>query len=351
MISGVSKTETNYRQVLLDSSSSLKDFSLDRKKYYRKYIANEDVQDKDTQAATMGRIVETLLLEPELFDERFYLSACANPPTAMMLDFVNALATFTIEATDKDTGEMMLSFLEISRQAHEKSGYKITLDRVLKNFDGTDAEIYYNELVKVISENLTVVTADDVTNAENIVHELKTNSTTAPIVNLIDSKRWEIKNQFQVEGYEIDGHLFKSMLDKCVVDHDNKMIDIYDLKCVWAVETFYDEYYLYRRAYIQAYLYYKAVKWLTTKEDNPWYGYEVNYPKFMVCDSINYSHPLIYTLNDFDMQEAYDGFEHKGRKYPGVRELIEDLKWALEENTWNISRKNYLSGGIVNIKG
>jgi hypothetical protein len=50
------------------------------------------------------------------------------------------------------------------------------------------------------------------------------------------------------------------------------------------------------------------------------------------------------------MIEAYNGFEHKGRQYPGVKELIEDLKWALQEGVWNISRKNYESGGIVNLK-
>ena len=35
------KTEKEYRQKQLDSSSSLKDFSVDRKKYYKKYILND----------------------------------------------------------------------------------------------------------------------------------------------------------------------------------------------------------------------------------------------------------------------------------------------------------------------
>ena len=38
MITGTTKTEELYRAVMLDSSSSLKDFSMDRKKYLRKYI-------------------------------------------------------------------------------------------------------------------------------------------------------------------------------------------------------------------------------------------------------------------------------------------------------------------------
>ena len=46
MIKGAVKTESVYRAVMLDSSSSLKEFSLDRKKYFRKYILGEDVDDK-----------------------------------------------------------------------------------------------------------------------------------------------------------------------------------------------------------------------------------------------------------------------------------------------------------------
>jgi hypothetical protein len=48
--------------------------------------------------------------------------------------------------------------------------------------------------------------------------------------------------------------------------------------------------------------------------------------------------------------DAYEGFQHKGRTYPGVKEIIEDLKWTIENDRWNISRNNYLSGGLVNIK-
>jgi len=350
MIEGTANTENIYRKLLLDSSSSLKDFSLDRKKYYCKHIMAQTVEDKDTQAAIMGRVVETLLLEPELFDNKFYLSSCANPPTAMMLDFVICLVDASIDGMDEETGEIRESFLDVAQKAYYKSRYKISLERVLKNFEGTDAEIYFNELLKVKMDNLTVITSDDVTNAERIVEELKTNPITSGIVNLVNSLRWEIKNQFQVEGYVIDGHTFKSMLDKVVIDHKEKKIDIYDLKCVWAVEGFYSEYYLYRRAYIQAYLYYQAIISLTLDKTHDWYRYNVNYPKFIVCDSINYFSPLIYTMDDGDMKDAYMGFEHKGKEYPGVKDLIQDLKWALENNIWNISRKNYLSNGVINIK-
>jgi len=348
MITGTAKTEAVYRANMLDSSSSLKEFSMDRKKYYRKYILGEEVEDKDTQAATIGRIVETLLLEPEEFDGRFYMSSCASAPTGLMLAFVEALYRFTKEATD-DNGNVTRSFEDISKDAYTESGFKIKYDAVISKFVGSDAEIFYNEIRKVRSMNLTVVTAEDVSNAEKIVEELRNNPVTKDVVNLVSSSRYTVHNQLQVEGYEIDGHQFKSMMDKMIIDHDEKTIQVYDLKCTWSVENFLEEYYLYRRAYIQAYLYWKAA--VHFKNENDMGDYEINPIRFIVCDSTNYYNPLIYTLSMEDLLNAYNGFTYKNREYKGVGSLIADLKWAMENNTWNISRENSIANGLVNIMG
>ena len=349
-ITGKNKTEATYRALMLDSSSSLKEFSTNRRKYYKKYILNERVEEDDTKAATIGRVVETLLLEPEEFDNRFYMSVCMSAPTGLMLAFVEALYKHTSEATD-EFGNVIREFEDIARDAYVDSGFKIKFEAVLSKFIGSDNEVYYQEIREVKSKGLTVVTTEDVTNAQKIVDELKTNFVTSEVINLVNSSNWTVYNQFQIEGYDVDGHLFKSMMDKIVIDHKERTIQVYDLKCTWSVENFLEEYYLYRRAYIQAYLYYRAAKSLTLDENNEFYGYDVLYPKFIVCDSTNYYNPLIYTLDFSDMTNAYEGFEHKGRIYPGVKQLIEDLKWAIENDVWNISRENYLNNGLVNIKG
>ena len=346
MIQGTVKTEAQYRAIYLDSSSSLKDFSTDRRKYHKKYILNEVVEDEDSKAATMGRMVETLLMEPHLFDERFHLSTCMTTPTGLMLEFVEALYKHTAEAT-ADNGTITRSFEDLAKDAYTDSGFKIKLEAVLTKFIGSEAEIYYKEIREVRSKGLTVVATQDVTNAEKIVTELKTNPVTADIVNLVNDVQYSVHNQLQVEGYEVFGHMFKSMMDLVHVDHANKKVQVYDLKCTWSVENFYNEYYLYRRAYIQGFLYHKAAESWASEMG---YGdYKILYPKFIVCDSTNYMNPLIYAMSDINMVDARAGFEHKGREYPGVQQLIEDLKWALENDKWNISQENYLSNGIVKL--
>lgn len=353
MIEGQTNTENTYRQTMLDSSSSLKDFSLDRKKYHRKYILGEHIEEKDTQASVMGTIVETLLLEPDRFDEKFYLSACAFSPTGLMLAFVEALYDYTKDATNEE-GIVMREFKDISLDAYNKSGFKITYEAVIKKFVGSDAEIYYNEILKVRTNGLTVISAQDVATAEKIVEDLRINSITSSIINMNDivtgasgSIVREVHNQLKVEGHSIGNLHFKSMIDKVVILHDKKLIEPYDLKCTWSVENFYEEYYLYRRAYIQAYVYDVAVR---EYRDTLFPDYEIAPLKFIVCDSTNYYSPLIYCLSQEDLKEAWEGFEHKGRVYPGVKEIVENLEWALDNNIWNISKENYERGGLVNLK-
>jgi hypothetical protein len=340
------RTEAQYRAIIMDSSSSLKEFSENRKKYHKKYVLNEKVENEDSKASVMGRLVETLLMEDHLFDSKFHMSVVNAAPTAMMLDFVEALYKHTVAATNED-GVLTRNFEDICKDAHADSGFKIKLDAVLNKFMGSDAEVYYKEIREVRSKGLTVVTTQDVDNANKIVAELKTNDFTASIVNLVKSSRYDVHNQLQVEGYDVFGHMFKSMMDKVVVDRIEETIQVYDLKCTWSVENFYDEYYLYRRAYIQGYLYFHAAAYWA--KEMGFDEFHILYPKFVVCDSTNYSAPLVYEMSKISMQNAEEGFEYKGRTYPGVYSLIEDLQWAIKNDKWNISRENYINNGVVKL--
>jgi hypothetical protein len=319
---------------------------MDRKKYHKKYILNQVVEDEESKAATTGRLVETLLMEPHLFDEKFHISTCMSTPTAMMLDFVEALYKYTVDATTED-GMVTRNFEDMCKDAYVDAGFKITLDAVLKKFIGSEAEIYYKEIREVRSKKLTVVTTKEIESAEKIVLELRTNPVTAEIVNLVNDTQYSVFNQLQVEGYDVLEHKFKSMMDKVIVDHKAKTVQVYDLKCTWSVENFYSEYYLYRRAYIQGYLYHQAAQFWASECG---YGdYTILYPKFIVCDSTNYANPLVYAMTMQSWMAAVNGFEYKGREYPGVKQLIEDLKWTLENDVWNISRENHINNGIVNL--
>ena len=146
-IKGKTRTEAQYRALKINSSSSLKEFSQDRKKYYKKYILNENIEnEEDSKASVTGRVVETLLLEPDEFEKRFYMSSCAKAPTGLMLAFVEALYKHTVAAIDQESGIVTKEFEELCKEAYADSGFKITLAKVVEKFIGSDAEIYYKEI-------------------------------------------------------------------------------------------------------------------------------------------------------------------------------------------------------------
>lgn len=342
MITGKQINEKEYRSLDRDSSSSLKEFSVDRRKYKKKYIDQEKTEEEQSSASIIGSIVDCLLFEKDKFDEKFYLSSVVNEPTGNMKLFVDSLLK---------NNDGTIEFSELIKIAYKDSGYKWTIDKVLEKFVGTDVEIWYKEAVEVKSKGLIVVTLSDIQNAEKIINTLKTNEFTAPILGLIENKnnRYSLHIQFKLDDFEVDNLPMKCMQDLVVIDHKDKTIQIYDLKCTFSVERFYTEYYLYRRSYIQAYIYREAIRDWKSKIDE-YEHYKVLNPKFIVCDSIDYYAPLIYTLSNNDMNDAYTGFEYKDKSYPGVKSIIEDIIWSKETNLWNISRKNYINQGLVNIK-
>lgn len=332
------KTEKEYRAIPKDSSSSIKIFAEDKKKYYKKFILGEPVEDTDdSYAVKMGKIVECLLFEKELFDEKFLFSTCSKTPTGKMMDFINNLYVLTIKYPSN-------TFLETSEEAHKITGWSWGYDKVMENFSkggSESAEAYYDELLATKRDNKVLVVANDVAKAETIVEQLKNN----PIISEI-LKAPGI-NQFQMEEFILYGLPMKGMIDRLVIDEKNKLLSIYDLKCTWSVEGFYKEYYLRRKAYIQAFTYWMGVQELTQTEGHPWYGWDVEFPMFIVCDSTGFYEPLIYTTNNESMKKANDGFIDGGREYPGVQGVIEDLKWARETGKWNISRTNFLNNNSI----
>lgn len=347
MIGGqvIKRTEKEYRALGRDSYSSLALYLKDKRKYFSRYVLGEKEEESDDHPILIGNLVELLL--PGMkddFDKKFYLSICPEAPTANMLKFTNALYKYT-ELSMED-GVVTVSFDEICKKAYEDSGYKISIEKVVENFKKSGADLYYRQLRESRPKGLQIVCAEDLTSAEKIAEELKTNPNTSWFVNLETDDRYTVYNQFQIDDIEIDGLKLKLMIDRLIIDHQGKKVYILDWKVTWSVEGFEREYYLKRYTYLQGIIYYMGVK--LTKFN---WGFDINEyyiypPKFIVADSINYNEPLVYEVTEGALQDAYTGFTKYGKYYPGLEEVIADLQWAKENNKFRISRKNHENKGV-----
>lgn len=350
----VNRSEQEYRKLDYLSSSDLREFSIDRKKFFKTKIEKSETRQEDeyNPALLIGSLGHNLLLEPENFDSKFYMSTCTNPPTANMLVFTESLYKHTVSNMDEN-GIVTEEFSNLVDLAYIDSGYKISKEKVLENFtkpnknNGETPEMYYNQLREARSRNLQICCVDDITIAEKAVNLVLHDEFTGPIFE--EREGYEYCNEQQIEGFTVEGLEMKAMLDRIVIDHNNKTIQIYDLKFVYDVVNFKREYWLKKQAYIQGYIYWRALMSGVLDLEFDYSEYEILPPIFIVAHSGCFYRPLQYKMSVEDLNKAEKGFVENEREYKGVTEIIKDILWCQENQIWNISKSAFEAGGIVNL--
>lgn len=320
----------NYRKLERLSSSDVRTFATKgRWEFYKRYILKEK-EESDSRSMLIGNLVHCLLLEPEEFEKRYYLSICSKKPTGKMLDFVNSLFKHTMLHTVD--GVITKEFKDLAIEAKKDSGYSHSLETILKNFKDKDPENYYRELRDSTITNKTVVCTDDLDISQKIVDRLKTSTNTYHL--------FKGHKEMQIDDFSIDGLEFKAMLDD--VEEYNDYVIGSDLKVTWENEEFLNEYYLKKRADLQGLIYYKALQ-------SKFPGKKIKNFRFIAADSQNHREPLIYVMNKEEMSKAENGFWLRNRYYPGLKQILQDIKWHIDTGNWTISRENYLNNGIIDI--
>lgn len=358
-------TEQEYRALDIDSYSSIKVFIEDRKKYYKKFVLKEPVRDQDTQSTIFGSLVDCLLFSVDEFDNRFAM-AITDVPKGQYGKLVEELMNVTTESLNED-GEVTRELEDMLKDAYNRVKYdrtgkvidfkRDTFEKVLERFVGSDYEMYYRQLRE--SHGKEVVEPSMVNNALAVINSLKTNQFVSHIINAANSSRFTVYDQFPIIGElsamligtESEGNAYplKCLVDRIIIDHEKKVISIYDLKTAWDNEgEFINNYFKYKY-YIQAAVYfYLVVEWAIKQKDLK--DYQIEFPRFVVADSTNYKDPLIYKTNKENIEQGMRGFMIRGKYYPGVINAVGDLMWHKRNGIWSISRENFRSNGIIQVK-
>lgn len=338
---GEEKTEAEYRAIPMLSSSDLRQFITDRKKFYKEKVLGEKREEEYNKAILIGSICHCLLLEPEKFDEKYLLSTCETPPSGMLLPFVESLYKQSV-AHMNEQGAVEADFSELLQTAHIESGYKITLEAVLKKFEKEGKE-YYDQLMDAKAQGLEICCLDDINIATKIVKMVKED----PFVGqyFTNTDYCELK----AEGFLVEGVEMKMMADKILVDREHETIQLIDPKVVFDNQNFYREYFLKKRADIQAYIYYEGLKSRKIDLGFDYSEYVILPPIFIAVDSGCYYAPVQYRMTLKGLKNAYEGFVDNGREYKGVKEILEELNWAKETNNWKITKKIFDNKGIIDL--
>lgn len=315
-----------YYENLSISNSNLSVFNYDPSYFYKVYITRELVDKRESDAMLLGSIIHCLLLEPEKFDERYFVSKVPSSemPTGMMLEYIKTLAERNSD--DDITHEF----------AYQRSGYKISREKVLDNFNKVPGYKTYLEELKDSRQLVTI----------SMIETAKTN-----VSNVLTSPYWERilgsikwKQDKELEIYwttlvSIDGNDYslplKSKLDHVFSHYDEELnvlsIRYFDYKTDSQKPIHkYSESFEYWKTYRQFAFYYLALQQWTKQT----YGLDIE------LDIQMFVVPIDVVRNKTVIYEVTKSYIAKGMQE--IDKNLRDLVWHMNTDQWDMPRDLYL---------
>lgn len=276
------------------------------------------------EALNLGKAVDILLTEEDIFHDEFYIMTAAKPSSEMMIKYVEAM----LEKPDHE-------------YAFEQSGYKkkITEDKWEK-----EGKSYYDAIKAC--KGKTVLSYEQYTQCMAVVTQLKTNRYTkryfihkSKLPDFI-----EIKWQF-IHYFSYQGNALKVKLDLVVIDHKAKRIIPIDIKTtgkpVMAFKSSYRSY----KYYLQGIMYFRGVQnWA----DEHYPEYTVANFAFLVAEMASYNEPVIFIMSDEDLKTAEEGgTTSTGYEVKGLKQLLYELEQHKNLDMWDYPLEIDLNKGTM----
>jgi len=336
------------------SYSQIKLFDNDRRAFYRECVLGEAKKESESISIILGSLVHCYLADQDFYDKFHMLSAVE--PKGQMKDLVDALFNRAMKSTSTDnegntiiTEKFEVLFADAVQTVKYDHDLKEIafkgkdLSKILALFSDSDAEIYYKE--KLDAAGKMVVSSQTIFNAEKIVEKLRGHTYTHEYANARTGGEIEVFNELAIL-FDLLGVPYKSLIDKVIINHDEKTIQPIDWKTSWNNEE--PEYaYLKFGYYLQAAMYDYALKhWAVEKG---YTDYTVLPMRFIFCDTAGFSDPVVLILKTDDIERAQRGFRIRGYKYRGLTALMSDIQWHQETGNWATSKQVFLDKGKVNL--
>lgn len=316
---------------------------------------NPDAEDEEKRHFRIGSAIDAILTSPGEFEKTFAVSYRERPGGLMGI-FIDALPLDLDSESD----------IEEYREAYDKSGYKTSIETIVKKlWEVEKFKDYY--LSRKNGAGKTILSYDEYEEVMHCKEYLLNNPFTSEyFINTNPTQ--DVFHQVPIYfTYYLNGEPIKckALLDGVIIDHLAQTIQIFDLKTIGrSVKTFPTSflrygYYLqgafYQLAFSEALhdrsgeSYFDVEKLESLKKDIE--TYESLPVQFVVTEKKTYhSNPArIYQCTDNDMVCGYKGGRVNGQFYPGIYKLIEDFYWHESKNYWDMPKWLVDSGGKVEI--
>jgi hypothetical protein len=133
-------------------ASSLKQIK-NSPKWVKWRIDNPDVEGEDAAHFRIGKALDTLLTDPDAFDDNFYVTVVARPK-GLMCKFIDQLPLNLTKTSDT----------ELYRQAYDTAGYAQNISTVIRNLWSVDKNLDYYK-ARIAAGSKTVLSGDEYENS------------------------------------------------------------------------------------------------------------------------------------------------------------------------------------------
>jgi len=234
MQEGIESQEKDfYSKKFYYSYSSLNKLLWNPQVFYQMYVLG--IKDEKTDAhLVQGKLIHLLLLEPEKFNDVFVLSPSLLPSSSVITVIERVYRHHEMLKQDGDQRTELNEFSDIILDVMRSMNFYQNLSSDKQRIDKivTKEALSYWEFLKT-KQNKTLIDQDSYDFCNAAVTLVKTNKKVCDLIgcNVTDFDNKEVINELLLK-LDLPGKSYglKGIIDNIVIDHDDKMIYINDIK-------------------------------------------------------------------------------------------------------------------------
>jgi len=312
------------------SFSRLSDFDRNGPKTLEKKISI------NSHSLTIGSLVDDMI-NPNTNIGDIYYKFDGEKPTATLGKLVNIIIE---NYTEEPSQEIIVDIIK----KNKFWGNIKDPDILMKKWDNEEFWEYIKSYYE--SNGRIIVTTSDLVLAEDLSNIIKTHEFSKYIFNTNKNRKIYYQQDFEIIYNNVK---FRGILDFVIVDLKKKEIEFIDLKTGKDPSLEFMNSFIKYRYYLQESLYVKAFDHICEKlKLNP-KEFKLLPFKFLYM-SKSERIPLIYTVSNKWHEAAINGFKtNYGYVYKGLDQLIEDVKWHMNNKIFDMSRDIHKTKGVLSL--
>jgi hypothetical protein len=350
------KPEVNYRKLSALNYSMLKVWDENPTLFFEQFKLGKLKKDKRSASLIIGDIAHFYVLDcggsEREFENRMeekFAQVSFEIGSGQVFILCDHLFNVTEESMNEEgviTMALEDRFEEAFKRVKAQEKYKgKDIEAVWTDFE-KNGQDYFKERMNNLGK--TIVTPTQLEKGKFVGNNLLNDPNTSDIF-----KGRNVHTSYPIEWVFTNGDCSevscKSELDLLKIDDKKQKIYLYDLKCTWDNEGF-DYSYLKFYYYLQQAYYWLAAQYYFSHIEPQYLDYEIVPMQYVVADtSLNNRRPLIYPCSERDLKAGIDGFHLAHKHYKGVKELMDEICFAENNNIWNMSKQAFENKGIMNL--